>query len=99
MEITLSELRANTAAIVDRVDRKAETAVITRHGRAVAVLVPRVQAVASPDELTTDELQAVRRGVAKSRVEIRAGQGIPLEEAKAKLRGKWAKKDGKSARK
>ncbi len=98
MQVTLSELRANTASIVDRVDKRSEPAVITRRGKAIAILMPRAQAVANSDELTAEEWKTVRQGIDESRAQIRAGLGIPLEQAKLILRAKWSKQNEKSKR-
>ena len=50
-EVAVTELRRNTAAVIDRV-RSGEAAVIAKHGRPLAILVPFVD----PERLRPIEL-------------------------------------------
>ena len=50
-EVAVTELRRNTAAVIDRV-RNGEAAVIAKHGRPLAILVP----FAEPERLRPIEL-------------------------------------------
>lgn len=72
-QLTVSEARANLPEVLDRVER-GEEITITRHGRAVAVLL-------QPDALRTRRgEQVIERARAIADL-VAAGRGRPLSEA------------------
>ncbi|MCP4873018.1 MAG: type II toxin-antitoxin system Phd/YefM family antitoxin [Proteobacteria bacterium] len=85
--IPLSELKAQAGEIVRRINDNQRPAVVTRHGRGVAVLVPvelyeRYQAA-----LETAELQLA---VAEAEADFAAGRVVPVDEVRARLAARFA---------
>jgi prevent-host-death family protein len=68
-EIQASDAKARLAQLLDEVER-GETVVITRHGRAIARLVPEGDRTSAENRKLIEEIEKFRR----------AGPGIPLEE-------------------
>jgi len=78
----ISYLKANAAAILDRITECREPLVITQNGEARAVL----QDVASYEE--TQETLALLKILALGQQELANGQVTPVEQVVARLRAK-----------
>ena len=75
----LSEFRAGVASFVKQVSETRRPLVLTQHGRGVAVVVDvrEFEAMRERLELLED--------IARAEAQLAAGQGIPHEEAKARI--------------
>ena len=73
-ELQASDAKTRWAELLDEVER-GETVVITRHGRAVARLVPEEAAQAAEKRKLLERIEEFRR----------AGPGIPLDELLASI--------------
>jgi prevent-host-death family protein len=75
----LSEFRSGVATFIKRVNDTRRPLVLTQHGRGVAVVVDIREFEAMREKLAIlDDIQV-------SRAQIAAGQGIPHDEAKARV--------------
>ena len=75
----LSEFRSGVASFIKQVSDTRRPLVLTQHGRGVAVVVDIREFEAMRERLAIlDDIQA-------SRAQIAAGQGIPHDEAKARV--------------
>ena len=82
---SLSELRAGVAAFVRQVNETRRPLLLTQHGRGVAVLVDVREFEAMQERLELlEDIRVAQRQFA-------AGKGIPHEEAKARVLGRFAK--------
>jgi prevent-host-death family protein len=67
-EVQASEAKTHLPRLLDDVER-GETLIITRHGRAIARLVPEVDKRREDIRLAIEELKAARKGAGKITVE------------------------------
>ena len=75
----LSEFRSGVASFIKQVSDTRRPLVLTQHGRGVAVVVDIREFEAMREKLAIlDDIQV-------SRAQIAAGQGIPHDEAKARV--------------
>jgi antitoxin (DNA-binding transcriptional repressor) of toxin-antitoxin stability system len=79
--VSMRELNQRTSAVIDEINDSHEAALLTKHGRFVAIISPladrRVESVVlAGDERVNQLLDAEDQGEAR---------GIPLEEAAAEL--------------
>ena len=78
----LSEFRSGVASFIKQVNDTRRPLVLTQHGRGVAVVVDIREFEAMRERLAIlDDIQV-------SRAQIAAGQGVPHDEAKARVLGK-----------
>jgi len=75
----LSEFRAGVASFVKRVNDTRRPLVLTQHGRGVAVVVDIHEFEAMRERLSLLE------DIARAEAQLAAGEGIPHEEAKARI--------------
>jgi len=75
----LPELRAGVASFVRRVNETGRPLVLTQRGRGVAVLVGIRELEAMRERL------ALLEGIACAQAQLAAGEGVPQEEAKARI--------------
>ena len=82
--LPLAEIKAHLSKIVDRIEAHHERIVLTRNGRAAAVLMSPedLEALEDTVELLTDP--AARRQIDRARKEIAAGKGIGADELRAR---------------
>jgi prevent-host-death family protein len=67
-EIQASEAKTHLPRLLDEVER-GETLIITRHGRAIARLVPEVEEKRAEIRHAIEEIRAARKGAGKMTVE------------------------------
>jgi len=75
----LSEFRAGVAAFVRQVNETGRPLLLTQHGRAVAVVLGVREFEAMRERL------ALLEDVNRAEAQLAAGEGIPHEEAKARI--------------
>jgi prevent-host-death family protein len=75
----LSEFRAGVASFVKQVNDTRRPLVLTQHGRGVAVVVDIHEFEAMRERLSLLE------DIARAEAQLAAGEGIPHEEAKARI--------------
>ena len=75
----LSEFRAGVASFVKQVSETRRPLVLTQHGRSVAVVVDVREFEAMRERL------GLLEDIARAEAQLAAGQGIPHEEAKARI--------------
>lgn len=75
----LSEFRAGVASFVKRVNETGRPLVLTQHGRGVAVVLDIREFEAMRERL------ALLEDIARAEAQLAAGEGIPHEEAKARI--------------
>ena len=84
----LSEFRSGVASFIKQVSDTRRPLVLTQHGRGVAVVVDIREFEAMRERLAIlDDIQV-------SRAQIAAGQGVPHDEAKARVLGKLGLNQG-----
>jgi len=75
----LSELRAGVASFVKQVNETGRPLVLTQRGRGVAVVLDIRELEAMRERL------ALLEDIARAEAQLAAGEGIPHEEAKARI--------------
>ena len=75
----LSEFRAGVASFVKQVNETGRPLVLTQHGRGVAVLLDIREFETMRSRL------ALLEDIARAEAQLNAGQGVPHEEAKARI--------------
>jgi len=75
----LSEFRAGVASFVKRVNETGRPLVLTQRGRGVAVVLDIREFEAMRERL------ALLEDIARAEAQLAAGEGIPHEEAKARI--------------
>lgn len=78
----VTDLKSHGADLVRQVTEERRPVVLSRHGRAVAVLVGVEEYEEMRDTLARVELA---RAVAQAEAELDAGKGVPHAEAEARL--------------
>ena len=76
---SLSEFRASVASFVKQVNETGRPLVLTQHGRGVAVVVDIREFEAMRERL------GLLDDIARAEAQLAAGEGIPHEEAKARI--------------
>jgi prevent-host-death family protein len=82
--LPLAHIKAHLSEIVDRVEHQHDRVVLTRNGRAAAVLVSPEDLEALEDTLDLLSDPAAMREIAKARKEIAAGETIDAKTLRAK---------------
>lgn len=77
----MAELKTNASKILDNAQRDGRDAIITRHGRPVALLVP-----VSPEDMEWNLQPRIQRRLRKAYRERKAGKMVSLESFLASLR-------------
>jgi antitoxin YefM len=83
--LPVTEFRANTSTMLSRLQASKRPVVLTQHGRGAAVVMD-----VSVYEGMLDEI-AILRDIRVAEEQIARGEGIPHEEAIARLRAKLTK--------
>jgi antitoxin YefM len=83
--LPVTEFRANTSSMLTRLQATRRPVVLTQHGRGAAVVMD-----VSVYEDMLDEI-AILRDIRVAEEQIARGEGVPHEEALARLRAKLVK--------
>lgn len=82
--LPLAEIKAHLSEIVDRVERDHERVVLTRNGRAAAVILSPADLEALEDTLDLLSDPEAIRDIDAARDDIAAGRVVSAEELRAK---------------
>jgi len=80
---TVAELKTHASRILDRAQREQADALITRHGRPLALIVP-----VSPEDLEWSLLPRVRSRLEKALRERASGKTMTMKDALAPARAR-----------
>lgn len=86
--LPLAEIKAHLSEIVDRVEREHDRVVLTRNGRAAAVIMSPEDLEALEDTLELLSDPKALKELAKARAEVARGQVISGEDLRAKYLGR-----------
>ena len=83
--MTLKELRPELPKVVERIDKRMDRYVITRHGKPVMVMmgIDDYEALIETLDILNDPV--TMRDIRKAEAEIKKGKTIPWEKVKKKL--------------
>ena len=82
--LPLAEIKAHLSEIVDRVEHEHDRVVLTRNGRAAAVIMSAADLEALEDTLDLLSDPKALREIRKAKEEIAKGRGIGAEELRSK---------------
>jgi antitoxin YefM len=85
--LPLAEIKARLSEIVDRVEARHERVLLTRNGRAAAVLISPRDLEALEETLAILSDPSASEEIARARAEIERGEGIDAAELRARYLG------------
>jgi antitoxin YefM len=86
--LPLAEIKAHLSEIVDRIEREHDRVVLTRNGRAAAVIMSPEDLEALEDTLELLSDPKALKEIAKARAEVEQGRVIGSEDLRAKYLGR-----------
>jgi prevent-host-death family protein len=83
MAVSIRELARNASSVVNAVTATGRAALITKHGKTVAAVVPVDEA--DLEDYVLAQLPGLAEDLAAAQAEHRAGESVPLDELVAEL--------------